>query len=297
MKRAVVSGATGFIGYHLLNELLKHNVEVTALCLPGDPSIARLPGGVDIVYCGMDDYPTLASVYTGGAPDVFYHLAWEGATGQGRADETLQTKNAARTLEAIKAAKELGCAQFVAAGTVYENFCEQISAANAFRNASYYILSKRYARDMGRQLALRLGIKFCWCTFCHPAGRYMKPEQLLAYTVKGLLSGEPPIFGAAEEPFDIIAVEDLAAGLYLAGVKPPEGTDCYIGSGKPRILRDYLIETRAVLNSGTPIIFGGKPDDGMRFNIEWFNTSFEAKLSFGDIVRNVSDYFMETLNG
>jgi hypothetical protein len=43
----------------------------------------------------------------------------------------------------------------------------------------------------------------------------MKPDQLIAYAVKSLLDGIPPVFGPAENWFDVIAVEDLAMGLYL----------------------------------------------------------------------------------
>jgi nucleoside-diphosphate-sugar epimerase len=247
----------------------------------------------------MDDYNRLPEIWPGGEPDVFYHLAWEGATGPGRADEALQSKNAARTLEAIKAAKAIGSKKFVAAGTVYENLSGQISADAEFRNAAYYLLSKRYARDMGRQLAFRLAIDFCWCTFCHPVGQHMKPEQLFPYVVNSLRSGNPPVFGAAMEPFDIIAVEDLVNGLYLAGAVKLSKTDYFIGSGKPRIMRDYLETIRDVLKTETPVIYNGKPDDGMRFNMEWFDigpfvkeTGYMPRLGFEEMVKSQRKYLL-----
>ena len=143
MKQAIVSGATGFIGIHLVNELIKNGVKVVALCREGSVNSERIPKEASAVCCGMDDYHKLSEILKDGGYDVFYHLAWEGATGSGRANAELQTKNALRTLEALKAANAVGCDKFIATGTVYENFYEQMSDSNEFKNAAFYIMRDR----------------------------------------------------------------------------------------------------------------------------------------------------------
>lgn len=69
MRRAIVTGADGFLGRHLVRELRQAGVYVTAL--------GRLPGN-DASYVAMGDAPwpsnRLAQVMESAAPDVIFHL-------------------------------------------------------------------------------------------------------------------------------------------------------------------------------------------------------------------------------
>lgn len=298
MKTAIVSGATGFIGIHLTEELLQSGFDVVALCRTGSPHISRLPQKAQIVECRMDEYSNLPEMLAGCKADVFYHLAWEGASGPLRADEALQINNAEYSLAAMYAASRLGCARFIGIGTVYEHFRESILASGISRPADPYILSKCFTRDMLRQTALKLSLPFVWCTFFQPIGRYMKPEQLMAYAILSLMRGESPSFGPAQQPVDIIAVEDLARALVLAAQAALKQPHYYIGSGTPRRLADYLLETREILGAKPPIGIGLRPDDGFRFDEVWYNdsnfvrdTGFSPKVSFSEAVLRVRDYF------
>jgi nucleoside-diphosphate-sugar epimerase len=310
-KRAIITGITGFIGTWLSAELEKQGVETVGLYMRSDPNTARLPDSVWLTECGMDEYPLLPNRLNVTDIDVFYHLAWEGASGPQRADAALQALNVKRTLEALEAAHKIGCRKFIAAGTVYENFHLQMVESERWskaeftdgnrkpatpRNAAFYIIAKRFARDMAKQLAWKLGIELVWCTFCHPVGRYMKPEQLFAYTVKHLLEGTPPEYGMANDYFDVIDAEDLAYALYLAGNKPLKNSEYFIGSGHPQPLRAYLQKVPEILGVNTPVKIGVKPDDGMRFMPEWFDgsefaneTGFLPRYGFEEIILRLKD--------
>ena len=128
MKRAVVTGPTGAVGRALLDRLLSEGVEVLAICRPGSLRSADIPKHplLTKAAAGLEDYAALAEgTGTVGAPwdepwETFYHLAWEGTTGQERNDTSLQLSNAARTLDAVRLAKRLGCTAFVGAGSQAE---------------------------------------------------------------------------------------------------------------------------------------------------------------------------------
>jgi nucleoside-diphosphate-sugar epimerase len=281
MKSAIVTGAAGFLGTHLVNELLLHNIEVTALCREGSRNLERLPVGVRIEY-RLDALPRA---------DVFYHLAWESASGAGRANAELQSRNAVFTVIALEAAARIGCGKFIALGTVYEKLSGQVTASGAFGGSDFYILSKEYAHVMADKLAYKLGIDFMWCTVCHPFGRYVKREQMLASVVDRLRRGETVEFGLGTEYYDITAAEDLAYGLRLAGEKEAWRREYYIGSGEPRTLREYLEETRQILETDTPVIYGARPDDGLRFDRGWFDITpisrdadYAPKKQFAEMV-------------
>lgn len=293
MKAAIVTGATGFIGTHLCGELHRNQIKVTGLVRHDSLNAGRLEQDIDIVWCGMDDYDSFA----GPPADTFYHLAWDGATGAGRDDEALQAKNIARTVAALKAAKRAGCRRFVALGTVYENLVPQVLSDSEHRKADFYLLSKQSSHHMCLKLARKLDIEFVWATIFQPIGRYIKQEQVMAYTISGLLKGDPPEFGPAMEPYDITAVEDIAYGLRLLGEQPLTKQEYYIGSGSPMLMRDYLQRAKDVLGVDTELKIGCRPDDGLRFLFEWYDisamktdTGYCARVGFDQAVLNVAEW-------
>jgi nucleoside-diphosphate-sugar epimerase len=286
MIHAIVTGASGFIGIHLVRALLDNSIRVTALCRENSPNLNRLPPDTNIIY-NMNDLPKA---------DVFYHLAWESASGPGRADARIQCKNAELTLNALTAAHRLGCKRFIALGTVYERLAPQISSAGKFSGPDFYVLSKGYAHAIANQLAYKLGIAFVWCTICHPIGKLIKPDQFMASVVSGLLSGKSPSLGPALTVYDVTAVEDIALGLRLLGeAETLQHREYYIGSGTPKPLRRWLEEARSVLGTKTALGFGERPDDGLRFEESWFDiaplktdTGYAPAVSFADAVTNVA---------
>ena len=296
MKTAIVTGATGFIGTHLCNELLANDIEVKACIRRNGGDTKRLSGAVDIVECGMDEYDSLNNI----SADYFFHLAWEGATGPGRDDELLQAKNVYRTIAAFQAAKRAGCKRFVALGTVYENFVPQILREKEHRKVDFYLLAKQNAHLMCKKLSAKLDMEFVWVTIFQPIGRYIKREQVMSYVINGLLKGEAPEFGPAMEPYDITAVEDIAYGLRLLGESSSlSRQEYYIGSGKPMLMKDYLEQIKKVLQSDTELKIGARPDDGLRFSYDWYDisaiekdTGYSVKTGFDKAVLNVADWIM-----
>ena len=293
MKSAIVTGATGFIGTHLSEELKRNNISVMGLSRHDSPNTGRLKKDIDIVWCGMDGYDS----FSGPSADTFYHLAWDGATGVGRDDEELQVKNIAWTVAALKAAKRAGCRRFVALGTVYEKLVPQVLLASEHRKADFYLLAKQSAHYMCLKLARKLDIEFVWATIFQPIGRYIKKEQVMTYAINGLLKGEPPEFGPAMEPYDITAVEDIAYGLRLLGEKTLTKQEYYIGSGSPMLMKEYLQRTKEVLGVDTELKIGCRPDDGLRFMFDWYDisaikkdTGYSTRMGFDQAVLNVAEW-------
>jgi dihydroflavonol-4-reductase len=73
MKKALVTGAAGFIGSHVVRELLKENVEVRCLIRPGE-STANL-SGLDVETVAGDVLDTAAITEAVRGTDTVFHLA------------------------------------------------------------------------------------------------------------------------------------------------------------------------------------------------------------------------------
>lgn len=219
MRKAIVSGAAGFLGYHLVKELSGRGVAVYALFRPGSVNLTRLRGleNVMLIPCALDRIEQLPDQLLERDFDVFYHLAWQGAAGKERQDCQVQASNVLWTLGAVKAAVRLKCRKFAAAGTVCEKQCETIIKKGIWTPSASYLLAKEAAYKMAKMECARQGLPLVWCAFYHPIGKYNKPDQMIASTVCKMLRGEETQFGPANQWFDIIAVEDLCRGFYLAG--------------------------------------------------------------------------------
>jgi nucleoside-diphosphate-sugar epimerase len=260
LKSAFITGISGFVGKYLAAELNENNVEVCGI--------------------GRNEHPEKSA-------DVFYHLAWESAFGSGRSDPFVQESNVKLTLQMLNDAYNVGCKKFVALGTCYE----KLSLNENFGNADFYILSKRYAHEIADRYAKKLGMEFVWTTVCQPIGAGVKPEQMIAYVVNTLKNGESPKMGPAASWYDIVSVKDLALGLRLVGENKLSEREYFIGSGKPRILKDYLSEIPRIINTELQIEIGARPDDGLRFHKDWFDISmlekeagYKPKVSFNDAI-------------
>lgn len=302
MKTAIVSGAAGFVGYHLIKNLQEKGIFVIALCRPKSFHNRRLEEfmNLKIIECHTSHFLSLKEELQHYSPDVFFHLAWEGTTGEKRGDYAVQLANVNDTCDAYTLATMVGCKKFIAAGTIYECLANQVLSAEQFSLLSYYVLAKRYAYESLLQLSKKSKVDLTWCMFCQPIGKYIKLNQLMAYLIYELKEGRTPNLGTAENPFDMIVVEDLAEGLYLAGKCELKEKRYYIGSERPRQLKEYLKNAGKLIAPKVELLFGEREDDGLRFSYDWLDsapfrkeTGFLNCYSFEDGVRSVEDWVEE----
>lgn len=269
---AIVNGASGYIGYHLTAALLEKGHTVYAVCRKKAGLLEHLPPSkrLNIVISQQSEIGEKLSCI---CPDVWYQTAWEGSLGDMRADPEVQIQNEILSVDAMQTAKIIGCKKIIFTGTVYENISEGILRNPAFDKNSFYILAKKHAYEMTLQLSKKLGIEYVWCRFCHPVGEYMNEKQLLPYAIRSFVKNEPTEFGSCSQYFDIISVKYLADALTVLGENKCEKNAYYVGSGEPRILREYISKAAEICGYSLDIGFGKRPDDGMIFKKEWFDNS------------------------
>lgn len=278
--KVIVNGASGYIGYHLVNSLLKNNHEVYAICRSNTGHLKDMEL-FDNLHIIITEQSGVVEKLHKVVPDVWYQLAWEGACGEGRSNPELQIKNEMLSVNAMKIAKQIGCCKIIYAGTVYENILDAILEKEVFYKNSFYIISKKHAHEMTYQLSKKLCIDYVWCTFCHPVGKYMSEKQLLPYAVKCFLNNQPTEFGSCSQYFDVISVEDLSDAFVVLGENKCRKTEYYIGSGNPRILREYIEEAADICGYKLEVGFGKRHDDGLVFKREWFDTiNLKTDFSF-----------------
>jgi nucleoside-diphosphate-sugar epimerase len=170
MKRIVVTGATSMIGAALIEECLRHGVEVYALVRAASPKRCRLEaltqdhpewqGFLHLVECPLEELETLPDKIKKPC-DTFYHIAW-GSTGSERNRSTeLQSRNITYTLQAVQAACSLGCGRFIGTGSQAEYGpmnVEKISPDSPTHPTTPYGAAKLSACYLSSMLCKELGI-------------------------------------------------------------------------------------------------------------------------------------------
>ncbi|MCR4925394.1 MAG: NAD-dependent epimerase/dehydratase family protein [Clostridiales bacterium] len=268
----VINGASGYIGYHLTNELLNQGHTVYAICRSKPGFLEKIENNDNLKIITTSQQELEESIKDK-AVDVFYHLLWEGACGELRASPEIQIKNELMALSALRIAEKIGCKKIIFTGTVYERLVEIIIKDDKFNKNSFYIISKAHTHQTTYELSKSMDIDYIWVQFCHPIGLYMGKNQLIPYAINAFRNNEETAFGKCENYFDIISVEDLAKALATLGVNDTKKNFYYIGSDEPKQLKSYITKAAELCGYKLEIGFGKRKDDGLIFEKEWFDSS------------------------
>lgn len=262
MKRAVITGVTSMIGFSLVQECIKEKVEVLGIIRKNSVKKERLAGcpGVRLIECELEELNRLPGLISGTC-DTFYHIAW-GNTGKNRNKSTeLQSQNIKYTLEAVKAAKALGCRRFVGAGSQAEYGPVQadvIHPDTPVNPNTPYGASKLAACQLSAMLCKELEIEHIWPRIFSVYGIYEKETAMVASSLRKMLKGLPAEFTPACQRWDYLYSKDAGRAFYLLGCKGIPGRIYCVGSGKARPLKEY-IEIMTMLTNAKDVRIGAKP--------------------------------------
>ncbi|MCQ2516076.1 MAG: NAD(P)-dependent oxidoreductase [Saccharofermentans sp.] len=261
MKRVVITGATSFIGVHLICEWLKEECEIIAVVRPGSLNLPRLPENsqIHIVTLEMGDYDKLP-LYIDKA-DYFYHLAWAGSRAPLRDDVSLQERNFKCSLLAMNSAVKMGCKMFMGVGSQAE-YGSQGSTANEnypCNPTNEYGKQKLNTMLETRKIAQEAGMNFIWLRMFSVYGRYDYPKTMIATCLDKMSRNEQVDLTACEQLWDYLYVEDAAQAMVLFANKNVESGVYNIANGSVRPIKDYVIDMKEVTRSSSIINFGAIP--------------------------------------
>lgn len=304
MKKVIVTGANGFIGTHLVHELVHSGYAVTAIVKENTPTTLIEGDNVDIVVCDLSDLASLAEKINMGY-ECFYHLAWIGSAGPARVDYSLQLSNVQYTCAAVEVAKKLGCQRFVGAGSIMEDESNVYVPCNASKPGGGYIYStaKLTAHYMAKCHANTLGIEFCWGKISNAYGRGDTTGRFMHYLIGKLLRGEDCDLTSGTQLYDFIYVTEVARAFRYIGERGKTNNSYYIGSLQPQPLRKFVTEARNIISPNVNLNFGVVDFNGIEMDRCYFNalplkedTEFENSISFKEGIVQYADWLRRLEN-
>jgi nucleoside-diphosphate-sugar epimerase len=299
MKKVIITGANGFIGKHLIKYLQNINVEIIAVLREGENINISSFSNIEIIYCNLeniDKLPKLIKNYYD--IDVFYHLAWAGTSGKSREDYEMQMKNVIFTANAALVSKQINVKKFISTGTVTENLVSNILESKMKSSNLIYGIAKLTSHFVLDALSQKNGINYVWAQLSNLYGEDNTSGNIVSYTINKLLNNETPAFTKADQPYDLMYINDAIRALYILGALNNSKNSYFIGSGKPRLLKEYLMEIGLIYGDTSKIGIGLNADDGSIYDWSWFDTSameleynFIEKDSFSTNIKKVLDSY------
>ena len=287
---AVITGPTGAVGTALINELVANGIEVVAVPREGSKRLSSIPEHplVRVVECSLDHYVQLPEL-VGEKCDVFYHFAWEGTFGASRQDWATQTKNVMFSVDAVRAAYELGCKAFIGAGSQSEfGHVDGVLRPDMPCNPDNgYGAAKLAACEMTRAYCTHLGIRQEWCRILSLFGPGDGEHTLISQAIRKLLAHEHLSCTKGDQIWDYIYSRDAARAFRLVAERGANGSVYCFGTGETRTLREYIEAVRDIIDPSAQIGFGEidyYPNQVMHLEADITNlkkdTGFEPKFSF-----------------
>ena len=258
-EKALVTGGAGFIGSHLVEELLKHNVKVLVVdnLLTGKKSNIDKLDNVEVLYDDLGSDASLRAIEKFN-PDVCFHLAAQSSVVISVEDPLLDFEH--NLLQPIKLLQKLiqtDCKKFVfssSGGTIFgePNVIPTSEKDYAGEPVSPYGVAKKKLNDF---------IKL------------MLQEKNMSYSILNLAN----VYGPRQDPHGEAGVMSIFTGRMLNNEIP-------IVYGDGNQTRDYIFVTDVV----SALIKSSEMDDNLFLNI---GTSKETSVNeLVSIIRSITSW-------
>lgn len=293
MKTAIVTGATGFIGSALTDELLKRGVTVYAAVRK--PELLKQSEAIPILVDFDNPESLLPQIIE--KVDVFYHCAFSGGFGrEAIKNYSLQLKNARYSCDAVCLAEKLRVEKFVLASTVNteELMSFRVNTAYSPRYTCIYGAGKLAAELMGKTMASNLGMQYCVANIAMPYGEGNSASTLPNIVMEQLLNGESPKLIEGNNLYDLVYIRDVAGALAAIGESGNNFENYYVGHTKLKTFREWITEIRDVLSPNTHLRFGEYPDapsinyDAIDLNKLFHDTGFLCREDFAKSIKRTA---------
>ena len=254
MKKVVLTGATGFLGFALLTELIQNDVYVYALCRENSRRRSRLDG-LSHVTVIEGDVSRIQEIDGVSGCDVFYHLAWEG----GRNDFAEQYKNVDMSVNCLKLAEKLGCRRFICTGSQaeYGNVTDVITEETPLNPTTAYGACKAATYYLTTDLAKRLNIEHTWVRVFSVYGPNDNRNMLIMSLIQDLQSkGEASLNTDGGHMWNYLYEEDAARALRLLGSNPRSNTVYNLGGRDNKPLKAFVEDVREQVGVGSVVRYG-----------------------------------------
>ena len=247
--KVLVTGATGFIGSHVVRLLVREGCDVYALIRKTSSTwrIEDILDSIKVIHGDLLEFANIGRQLETIQPETCLHLAWYAVPGKYLvSEENLNMLTASINLASHLA--KSGCKRFVATGTCleYDTKLGYLSESSATKATTLYAACKLALYHILTQLDAASGMSVAWARLFYQYGPYEDPRRLVPSIVCSLLRGEAARITHCEQVHDYLHVEDTARALWAVAGCTLSGA-VNVGSGRPISVRDIAGKIGGIL--------------------------------------------------
>jgi dTDP-6-deoxy-L-talose 4-dehydrogenase (NAD+) len=260
--QVLVTGATGFIGNYVINELLKHQVEVIATSSNKEKAETQIWFD-EVKYIPFDlaqlDATTNYFLYFN-QPDVVIHLAWEGLPNYSSSfhiEKNLPAHNA--LLENLI---RNGLKNLAVTGTCLEYGMHEgcLSEEMQTAPANAYAIAKDELRKYLEQMQQQFSFSFKWIRLFYMYGQGQNPNSLLSQLDKALQNGDAVFnMSGGEQTRDYLPVSTVAENIVKIALQTNIEGVINCCSGIPISIKDLVEQHLQKARKSIQLNFGHYP--------------------------------------
>ncbi len=258
IKRVVVTGATSFIGQHLVEELTKKGYKVYAVVRPSSPKRHIFDHNmyVDVL---IEDIKAICNLTKKiNKADYFIHLGWDGIGASGRSNHAIQEENINNTLSCLQFAKEIECSKFFFAGSQAEYGSQNgtIYETAECNPLIEYGKAKLEVWKKASELSEALGLTYYHGRIFSVYGENDHPWTLVSNCIKTLCDNDTISLSTCEQLWNFLYVKD-AVKIIIELLNSDAPSDVYnIASKTTKPLKDFVFDIYNSCNKTGMLSFG-----------------------------------------
>lgn len=262
--KVLVTGATGFVGRHVVSALLARDHTVVAVARHADKA-RLLPCFTQVQFISCDLHRDFRPALSGGSQtDALIHLAWPGLPNY--RDFFHLGRNLPADLSFLEAAVDAGISQIMVAGTCLEYGMQYgpLAEQGATAPITAYGLAKDTLRKSLEFLQQQKPFILQWMRLFYMHGEGQNPNSLLAQLDRAI-DDDAPFFNmsAGDQLRDYLPVNAVGASFALA-LENPLACNGVINccSGEPISVLDLVLQHRRSRSSQIELRRGHFPYPG-----------------------------------
>jgi nucleoside-diphosphate-sugar epimerase len=260
--RVLVTGASGFLGSHVVRRLVKEGADIYAVTSSVSTSPERLSDlldGITLLEANLRDASSLAHVVAAAQPELVIHQAAFTHVGKSfsRIDENIQT-NIQGTVNLLQALEgHYRRFVYVGSGDVYGDSPVPFTEDGPVAPASPYAVSKYAAERFCRMFHQAYG----WPIVClRPFNVYgpgQSPDRIIPELIISALSGRDLKMTEGRQTREFMYVEDVAEAFVQALVKPDiDGEVINVSRGEEVSIRQLATTVLELMGNPVKGLFG-----------------------------------------
>lgn len=298
--RILVTGASGFVGAAVVRKLVTQGRQVAVLLRASSNAwrLAKMLSQVHVIRGELGRLDAVEDAVQAFAPQAVAHMAWEGVKGADR-NNSIQLANVQATFSLYQLAQRVGATYMVGLGSQaeYGPCSGRIHESTPTRPTTVYGATKLCTSLTLDRLAAAEDFAFGWLRLFSTYGPADDPSWLIPYVTLRLLQGNRPALTAAEQVWDYLHVDDVAASVIAAIDNQARGL-YNLGSGSAVPLREIITLVRDQIDPALPLGFGEvpyRPDQVMHLEADitalTAATGWRPAIDLATGIRETVDWF------